>query len=107
MRLLILLGSAPDTVNARRAFNLAQHCAAAGDNVTVAMVQNGVLAGLKRPAGQDIFVGENNIEGLALDEDLELRGFTDEYLAPGVKSCSYEELVDRMMEQSGRVWGVF
>lgn len=104
-RIAILIGSSPTSAGARRAVDLAASLAERGHPVTVALVEDGVLAAV---AGSPVALPAGRFESvLALEDDLALRGFAGAPLVPGCRRCTYGDLVDLMMEQVDRTLGVF
>lgn len=101
--ILILIGSGPRAPQAERAFILAGRLQQAGHLLSVGLTQDAVLMALVRigcqpPPAVSLYV---------LGEDLNLRGCTEEDVAPGIKIVDHSELVDLMMEQSDAVMGAF
>jgi sulfur relay protein TusB/DsrH len=91
--MLVVIKSAPDTREARRAVKLARDTAA-----DILLIQNAVyLAGKERLEG---FCGTAYV----LDEDMRLRGVSD--IEKAVKTVGYGQAVDLMAEED-KVIGVF
>jgi sulfur relay protein TusB/DsrH len=91
--MLVIIRSAHDTTEARRAVKLARDMAA-----DVLLIQNAVyLAGKERLEG---FCGTV----YALDEDMRLRGMSE--IEKGVKTVGYDEAVD-LMAGEDKVIGIF
>lgn len=91
--MLVVIKSAPDTREARRAVKLARDTAA-----DILLIQNAVyLAGKERLEG---FCGTAYV----LDEDMRLRGVSD--IEKGIKTVGYGEAVDLMAEED-KVIGLF
>lgn len=91
--MLVIIKSAPDTQEARRAVKLARDMAA-----DIVLLQDAVY--LSRPERLEGFCGT----AYALSEDLGLRGVED--LEAGVKAIDYGELVD-LMAGEDKVIGLF
>ncbi|MBI4824546.1 MAG: hypothetical protein HY805_10015 [Nitrospirae bacterium] len=91
--MLVLIKSAPDTADGKRAVKLARDMA--GDLV---LMQNAVY-----------FAEKERLEGFcgtiyALDEDILLRGITE--TEKGIKTLSYDELIE-IMAENNKVVGAF
>lgn len=91
--MLVIIKSAPDTQEARRAVRLARDMTA-----DIVLLQNAVYLAL--PERLEGFCGT----AYALEEDLRLRGVED--LEAGVKTIDYDELVDLVAEEE-KVIGLF
>ncbi|MEJ2182622.1 MAG: sulfurtransferase complex subunit TusB [Nitrospirota bacterium] len=91
--MLVIIKSAPDTQDARRAVKLARDVAA-----DIALLQNAVY--LAQPERLEGFCGT----AYAMKEDLRLRGIED--IEAGVKTIGYGDLVDLMAEDD-KVIGLF
>ena len=100
--ILLLVNSAPSSVNAQRAWQTAQSLHEQGHAVTVFLIQDGVLAGLNgETALRDL---PREITSYVLGEDLQLRGFTQLKLRERVQVADYARLVD-LFDQHTRVIG--
>ncbi len=91
--MLVIIKSAPDTQEARRAVKLARDMAA-----DIVLLQNAVY--LARPERLEGFCGTAYV----LEEDLRLRGVED--LEAGVKTIDYDELVG-LLAGEDEVLGLF
>jgi sulfur relay protein TusB/DsrH len=114
--ILLLLNSVPSNPNAARAFQTALTLRAQGHSVSMFLLQDAVLAGLKAEGydsaqsngdgagsstGQALNAG---VSMFALGEDLALRGFDPSKLLDGVRVADYAQLVD-LFDQHTRVIG--
>ena len=100
--ILLLVGSTPESEAARRAFSLATALLRAGHRVSLALLEDavrGALPGRSLPAGE--------LGGVALSDDLAMRGWGQAPLRPGFSACSYEDLVDLLVAEGTKVMGVF
>lgn len=93
--MLVIIKSAPDTTEGKRAVRIARDMAA-----DICLVQNAVY-----------YAGKYRLEGFCgtvylLDEDRRLRGLTDEIVEKDVKIINYNRLVDLMINE-GKVIGAF
>lgn len=91
--MLLIIRSAPDTTEARRAVKLARDTAA-----DILLIQNAVC-----------LAGKDRLEGFcgtvyALHDDIRLRGISD--IEKGVKTVGYDEAVD-LMAGEDKVIGIF
>jgi sulfur relay protein TusB/DsrH len=93
--MLVLIKSAPDTPEGKRALKLARDMAA-----DVCLLQNGVYFGL--PERLEGFCGAAYL----IKEDARLRGLKPEDLDEGIKEIEYDELIDLMMSED-KVVGIF
>lgn len=83
-------------------YGLAADLAAKGEQVTLFLVQNGVLASRKAaPANPLGGVLGRNIEVLADSFSLKERGIQDSERQPSVKPCGIDDLVDKIMAEEG------
>ena len=100
--ILLLVNSAPSSVNAQRAWPLARTLHEQGQSVSLFLLQDGVLAALNgETALRDL---PREIACYALGEDLTLRGFTPLKLREQVQVADYTRLVD-LFDQHTRVIG--
>jgi sulfur relay protein TusB/DsrH len=93
--MLVIVKSAPDTVDGKRGVKLAKDMAA-----DVALLQNGVY-----------FAQVERLEGFcgtvyALDDDLRLRGLKNDEVERDIKRLNYGSLVD-LMADADKVVGMF
>ncbi len=93
--MLVIIKSAPDTLEGGRGLKLARDMAA-----DICLIQNAVY-----------FAMEERLEGFCgsafvLDEDARMRGLSMEKSAKGIKEIDYEGLVDLMIKED-RVFGMF
>ncbi len=92
--MLVLIKSAPDTPEAKRAVSLA------GDlSADIVLIQNAVYLARRRAEGSHAAV-------YALDEDLRMRGIGPEAEIGKVKRIDYDMLVDLITKADG-VHGAF
>jgi sulfur relay (sulfurtransferase) complex TusBCD TusD component (DsrE family) len=86
-------------------YGLAADLAAKGEQVTLFLVQNGVLASRKGAAENPLgVVLEHNVEVLADSFSLKERGIQDSERHSSVKPCGIGDLVDKIMaEESTKV----
>lgn len=106
--ILLLVNSAPSNPNLDRAFESALALKAQGHPVSMFLLQDAVLAGLKGDgaggapsSSQALSAG---ITIYALNEDLAMRGFTASKLRDGIQLGDYGQLVD-LFDQHTRVIG--
>ena len=99
---LMLINSAPSSINTQRAGQLARTLHEQGQSVSLFLLQDGVLAALKDEAALGDLPRE--IACYALGEDLALRGFTPLKLREQVLVADYGRLVD-LFDQHTRVIG--
>ena len=99
---LLLVNSAPSSVNAQRAWQLARTLCEQGKSVSLFLLQDGVLAALNGETGLRELPRE--IACYALGEDLTLRGFTPLKVREQVQVADYARLVD-LFDQHTRVIG--
>ena len=93
--MLVIIKSAPDTTEGKRAIKIARDLAA-----DVCLIQNAVYFGIK-----------NRLEGFCgtvylLDDDRKLRGLSDESLIKDIKAIDYDMLVELMISEDN-VIGAF
>ncbi|MBI5031884.1 MAG: sulfurtransferase complex subunit TusB [Chloroflexi bacterium] len=99
---LMLINSAPSSVNTQRAWQLARMFHEQGQAVSLFLLQDGVLAALQgETALRDL---PREICCYALSEDLQLRGFTPLKVREQVQVADYARLVD-LFDQHTRVIG--
>ena len=99
---LMLVNSAPTSVNAQRAWQLARTFYEQGQGVSLFLVQDGVLAALKgESALRDL---PHEICCYVLGEDLQLRGFTPLKVHEQVQVADYARLIG-LFDQHTRVIG--
>jgi len=93
--MIVMIKSAPDTPEAKRAITLAGDLAA-----NLVLIQNAVYLARKRKDG--------GISGAvyALDEDLRMRGMGPEENIGTVKQIDYDMLVD-LITKTDQVYGAF
>jgi sulfur relay protein TusB/DsrH len=99
---LMLVNSAPSSVNAQRAWQVARTLHEQGRAVSLFLLQDGVLAALQGETALCDMPRE--IACYALGEDLTLRGFTPLKLRAQVKVADYARLVD-LFDEHTRVIG--
>ena len=79
--------------------------ARAGGDVTVFLVQNGVLAARRSARSEALSeLAANGVRVLADDYSLRVRGIAETRLAPGVRVGSLEAVLDAMVEGSKAIW---
>lgn len=109
--LLFLISSPPASSQAQSALRLASRARGEGNQITLFLLQDAVLASLKgsRQESQQLLE-----QGLAqgwgcycLAEDLALRGYGEGDLLSGARAAGYPELVEQLMERHDRVLGAF
>jgi len=75
-----------------------------GHDVTIFLVQNGVLGARKGAQRLDRLAGAG-VRLLADDLSLRERGIKTDELVPGIQSSSIDELVERMVQQNTKaIW---
>ena len=85
--------------------DLAQRLAAAGDRVTLFLVQNGVLPARAGAAGAGFAeLARAGVEILADDFSLRERGIQADRLQPGVKSSALDVVIDRLAAGAKAIW---
>lgn len=83
-------------------YGMATDLAAKGNQVTLFLVQNAVLASRKNAKGNPLgSVLERKVEVLVDSFSLKERGIQDSEKHPSVKASDIGDLVDRIMAQSG------
>ena len=93
--MLVIVKSAPDTTEGKRAVIFAKDMAA-----DLVCLQNGVY--FVSGAGLDNFSGKVYV----LDEDLRIRGLSDGKIGKDITKVDYDTLVD-LMAESDKVVGMF
>ena len=85
--------------------DLARRLAAAGNRVTLLLVQNGVLPARIsfRPLGFAELM-QAGVEILADDFSLRERGIPSDRLQPGVKPSALDIVIDRLAEGTKAIW---
>ena len=85
--------------------DLARRLAAAGDQVTLFLVQNGVLPARSGAAAPGLAeLAQAGVEVLADDFSLRERGIPLDRLQPGIKSAPLDVVLDRMVEGCKTIW---
>ncbi|MBI5651024.1 MAG: DsrE family protein [Chloroflexi bacterium] len=106
--ILFLINSQPASPNAARAFESALTLRADGHPITLFLLQDAVLTGLKGEGSQaGMLMGHIQCKGIsvyALGEDLAMRGFTQTNLRDGICIADYAQMVD-LFETHTRVIG--
>lgn len=103
-RIAVLVGSSPTSTAARRAFQLIRDLSQLGHQVTLGLLEDGVLSA----AGNLPEVPLNACAAVkVLASDAALRGLPAEALSPRCQLCEYGDLVELLMEESDRTLGVF
>ncbi len=89
-------------------FELARQLGEGGHNVSIYLVQDGVLAARRRfDAGEKLVAGAKakKVAVLADEVSLRQRGITRERLAEAVRVSTMDELVDLVMEKNDKaIW---
>ena len=88
-----------------RDYELAESLAKEGNQVTLFLVQNGVLPARKNAKGsglQDAMT--SGVEVLSDDFSLRERGIDNDDLAAGVKATSLDTVVDQLAEGRKAIW---
>lgn len=93
--MLVIIKSAPDTTDGKRAVKLARDMAA-----DLILIQNGVYFSQRERLGG--FCGTVYV----LDEDRKLRGLMDDEIEKDIREINYETLTDLMAEED-KVVGMF
>ena len=93
--MLVIIKSAPDTTEGKRAIKLANNMSA-----NICLMQSAVY-----------FSQRDRLKGFSgtvyvIDEDRKLRGLKDEEIAPEIKKIDYDGLVELMAEKK-KVIGIF
>ncbi len=93
--MLLIIKSAPDTAEGKRAIKLANNMSA-----NICLMQSAVY-----------FSQRERLKGFSgtvyvIDEDRKLRGLKDEEIAPEIKKIDYDGLVELMAEKK-KVIGIF
>ena len=85
--------------------DLARRLAAAGDRVTLFLVQNGVVparAGASAP--KLVELAQAGVEVLADDFSLRERGISPDRLQPGVTASALDLIIDRLADGAKAIW---
>lgn len=103
-RIAVLVASSPMSPSARGAFQLVRKLAAEGNQVTLGLLEDGVLG----VTGDIPVVPRKDCAAVVvLADDLILRGFNPESLNSDCQLCRYSDIVDLMMVKSDRTLGMF
>ena len=105
MTLYLLIESRDPFESSDTAFchELARSLAAAGDKVTLFLVQNGVLAARSGAHGNELTeLAQAGVEVLADDFSLRERGISA--LKPGITAAPLDVVIDRLAEGSKVMW---
>lgn len=111
MKTVLLVTSPPGSPEARRAMELAKTLHAQGQVVSVALLQDAVLASLNQnatPAAaavRDLLAGK--VPVYVAEYDLSLRGFSSANVTPGAHLADDRRLVDLMLAEGTRPLGCF
>lgn len=111
LKTLLLITSAPESAEARRALALAKSLTAQGRAVTVALLQDAVLAALDQSATaaavavRDLLAREVPVH--VSEQDLTLRGYPPVSLHSGAVAADDHRLVDLMLADGTRTLGCF
>ena len=93
------------TTAVARDLALAAALAAAQNDVTVFLIQDGVMAARRGPHAEPLAaLARLGVRVLADDFSLRVRGIADSRLAAGVKVASVEVVLDAMVEGCKAVW---
>ncbi|MFQ5972737.1 MAG: DsrE family protein [Alphaproteobacteria bacterium] len=86
-------------------YDLAKGLAGQGDDVTLFLVQNGVLsARVKARSGGLVDVAKSGVQVLADDFSLRERAITEDQLVSGVKPAPLDTVIDRLAEGAKTIW---
>ncbi len=86
-------------------YDLASNLAAAGNKVTLFLIQNGVLAARNGAKTDGLeAVAKNGVEILADDFSLRERGIAGDGLASAVSAASLDVVVDHLANGSKAIW---
>jgi hypothetical protein len=94
-----------ESADATFCHDLARRLAAAGNRVTLFLVQNGVMparAGAITPNFREL--AEAGIEVLAEDFSLRERGIPPDRLQPGIRPSPLDLVIDRLAEGAKAIW---
>jgi sulfur transfer complex TusBCD TusB component (DsrH family) len=109
MKVLILLKSGPDTVEAERTLTTASDMLSQGHSVTLCLLQDAVnfcRAGLQFPAASRLqSLMDRNLVVQALLPDCSLRGITPPSDASRIATGDYSSMVD-LIESADRTIGI-
>ena len=111
LKTLLLITSAPESAEARRALDLAISLKVQGRAVTVALLQDAVLAALDQSATaaavavRDLLAREVPVH--VSEQDLTLRGFSPGHLSRGAEVTGDRHLVDLLLTSGMRALGCF
>lgn len=103
-RIAVLVASSPATPAAQRAFQLVRDLAAHGHQITLGLLEDGVLASTGRLT--EVPLAESTAV-MVLADDMALRGLGATDLYPGCRACTYGEIIEEVMAKSDRVLGAF
>jgi hypothetical protein len=85
--------------------DLSRRLAAGGDQVTVFLVENGVLPARSGAADAGLTeLAQAGVEVLADDFSLRERGIPPDRLRPGVKSAAIDVVIDRLAAGAKAIW---
>src|SRR5689334_3333308 len=86
-------------------YDLAAGLVKEGNEVTLFLVQNGVLPARKSSKSQLLTqLSSSGVEVLADEFSLKQRGIAGERLSPGVKAASLDVVVDQLAEGRKAIW---
>lgn len=94
-----------DSNDVAHIYDLAANLRQQGNEVTLFLVQNGVLPARKSPRSQRLAdLVNSGVNVLADDYSLRERGITDNRLVNGVKASKLDLVVDRMADGWKTIW---
>jgi predicted peroxiredoxin len=103
--LLIESRDSLESNDARTYCELATGLVKDGNEVTLFLVQNGVLPARKSPASRALVAtAEAGVTVLADEFSLKERGITSDRLAPGVKSAPLDHVIDLLSAGAKAMW---
>ena len=103
--LLIESHDAFETQKAHKDFVIAAGLAKAGNDVTLFLVQNGVLSARKNARSESLQKAINDgVKVLSDAFSLKERGISDTDLMAGTRSAPLETVIDRMVDGSKTLW---